>query len=118
MKKRLRLVAVVALLCGLASAGFGFWSYVRSRTLAAASRSLQETSLELEDRSDSVKGTPEEGRLVSEAQRYENEASDTLAGAKAHSQRAVIFGVASVVLILASIGMIVAHVRKKEGDGS
>jgi flagellar basal body-associated protein FliL len=116
MKKNLRVIAVVSLICGLASAGFGLWSYFNSRSQAALSSTLQDESFELEAKSDAVKGTPEEGRLVNEARRLEREASDTLASAKSSSQRAVIFGVASIVLILASIAIIVVHVRKGQID--
>lgn len=114
MKKGFRVIAVVSLLCGLASAAFGLWSYFHARSLATLSGTLQEESFELEEQSDAVKGTPEEGRLISEAQRLERNASDTLASAKSNSQRAVIFGVGSIILILASIATMLVHVRKKE----
>lgn len=118
MKNRLSFIAIVALLCGLASAGFGVWSYYRSSTQATLSRSLEETSFDLETQSDAVKGTPEEIRLVSEARKYSLNAGETLASAKSNSQRAVILGIASIVLIVISIGTIVAHLKQRELDRS
>jgi hypothetical protein len=116
MKKRLRLIAILSLLCGFAAAGFGAWSYFRARTQADLSKSLQEKSFELEDQSDTVKGTPEENRLVREAQQYDRSSSETLASAKGNSQRAVIFGIGSIVLILISVATMMAHLKSKERD--
>lgn len=116
MKKRLKVIAIISLLCGLAAAGFGAWSYYHSRTQAELSRSLQGKSFELEDQSDTVKGTPEENRLVSEAQKLASDASNTFASAKSNSQRAIIFGIGSIVLILISIATMMAHLKRKEAD--
>src|SRR5436309_15581103 len=103
MKKRLKLIAIVSLLCGLAAAGFAAWSYFHARTQDELWPSLQEKSFALERQSDTVKGTPEESRLVNEAKESARAASQTLASAKSNSQRAVIFGIGGIVLILVSI---------------
>jgi flagellar basal body-associated protein FliL len=116
MKKRLKVIAIVSLLCGFAAAGFGAWSYFHARTQAELSKSLQDKSFELEDQSDTVKGTPEENRLVREAQQYGRSSSETLASAKSNSQRAVIFGIGSIVLILISVAMMMAHLKSKESE--
>lgn len=116
MKKRLRVIAIISLLGGLAAAGFGAWSYFHSRTQSELSRSLQEKSFALEDQSDTVKGTPEENRLVTEAQKLASDASDTLRSAKSSSQRALIFGIGSIVLILTSVATMMAHLKMKEAD--
>ena len=116
MKKRLRVIAILSLLCGFAAAGFGAWSYFHARTQAELSKSLQEKSVELDNQSDFVKGTPEENRVVTEAQQYGRSASETLASAKSNSQRAVIFGIGSIVLILASIAAMMAHLKHKESE--
>jgi flagellar basal body-associated protein FliL len=116
MKKRLRVIAILSLLCGFAAAGFGAWSYFHARTQAELSKNLQEKSVELDRQSDFVKGTPEENRLATEAQQYGRSASEMLASAKGNSQRAVIFGVGSIVLILASVATMMAHLKNKESD--
>ena len=116
MKKRLRLIAILSLLCGFAAAGFGAWSYFHARTQEELSKSLQEKSVELDNQSDFVKGTPEENDLVREAQQYGRSSSETLAFAKSNSQRAVIFGIGSIVLILASVATMMAHLKNKESD--
>lgn len=116
MKRRLKLLAIVSLLCGLAAAGFGAWSYFHSRTQADLSRSLDAKSMDLAIQSDTVKGTPQERRLLAEAEKYARDADDALTSAKSNSQRAVIFGIGSIVLILASVAMMMAHLKKKETD--
>lgn len=116
MKKRFKLIAVLALLCGLASAGFAAWSYFHARTLEELWPGLQEKSVELEQQSDRVKGTPEESRLMSEAKNANRAASSTLASAKSNGQRAVIFGIGSMVLILVSIASMFAHVKSAQVD--
>src|SRR5947207_1953025 len=116
MKKRLRLIAIVSLLCGLAVAGFAAWSYFHAHTLEKDWPDLQKKSFELERQSDSVKGTPEERRLVSEARDANRAASETLASAKSNSQRAVIFGIGGIVLILISIASMIAHIKSTETD--
>ena len=116
MKKRLRFIAIVSLLCGLAAAGFAAWSYFHARTQDELWPSLQEKSVKLERQADMVKGTPEENRLVNEAREAERAASQILASAKSNSQRAVIFGIGSIVLILISIASMIAHVKNAETD--
>jgi flagellar basal body-associated protein FliL len=116
MKKRLRIIAILSLLCGFAAAGFGAWSYFHARTQAELSKSLQEKSVELDNQSDFAKGTPEESRLVTEAQQYGRSSSETLASAKSNSQRAVIFGIGSIVLILISVATMMAHLKNKERE--
>ncbi|MDT5061873.1 MAG: hypothetical protein QOH63_2332 [Acidobacteriota bacterium] len=115
MKKRLRAIAIVSLLCGLAAAGFGAWSYFHSRNQSELSRSLDSKSVELDYQSDAVKGTPEENRLVRESEEYRRAASESLASARSSSQRAIIFGIGSMVLILISVATMIAQ-QKKEMD--
>ena len=116
MKKRLKVIAIATLLCGLAAAGFAAWSYFHARTQDELWPSLQEKSVKLERQADMVKGAPEENRLVNEAREAERAASQTLASAKSNSQRAVIFGIGSIVLILISIASMIAHVKNAETD--
>ena len=116
MKNRLKLIALVSLICGLAAAGFGAWSYFHSRAQSELSRSLQNKSYESEYQSDTVKGTPEENKLIDEARKYAREAGETLDSAKSSSQRAVIFGIGSIVLILISVATMMAHLKRKETD--
>ena len=114
MKKRLKVIAIATLLCGLAAAGFAAWSYFHAHTQDELWPSLQEKSVKLERQADMVKGTPEENRLVNEAREAERAASQILASAKSNSQRAVIFGIGSIVLILISIASMIAHVKNAE----
>ena len=116
MKKRLKVIAIATLFCGLAVAGFAAWSYFHAHTQDELWPSLQEKSVKLERQADMVKGTPEENRLVNEAREAERAASQTLASAKSYSQRAVIFGIGSIVLILISIASMIAHVKNAETD--
>jgi hypothetical protein len=116
MKKKLRVIAILSLLCGFAAAGFGAWSYFHARTQEGLSRSLQERSVELDNQSDFVKGTPEEKSLVKESQEYGRSSTETLESAKGNSQRARIFGIGSIVLILISVATMMAHLKNKESD--
>jgi hypothetical protein len=116
MKRRLKVIAIISLFCGLAAAGFGAWSYYHARTQAELSRSLEQKSFEFEDQSDTVKGTPEEDRLVKESQKYEQAAGEALDSAKGSRQRAIISGIGSIVLILASIAAMMSHLRSREVD--
>lgn len=111
MRKRLKLVAILTLLCGLAAAAFAAWSYLHARDLEKEWPSLQEKSVELEQQSDRVKGTAEESRLMSAARDANRAASETLASAKNNGQRARIFGIGSLVLILISIACMFAYAR-------
>lgn len=116
MKKWLGVIAVVALLCGLSAGGLGLWLHYRARAQAVESRELQEKSFESEEKSDDFRGTPEEGKLLLESQRYEAAASAALDSAKRNSKLAVFSGVGSIILILASIAMIVVNVKRKEAE--
>jgi hypothetical protein len=116
MKQRLKVIAIATLLCGLAAAGFAAWSYFHARTQDELWPDSQKKSFELERQSDKVKGTPEENRLMNEAHASERAASETLASAKSNSQRAVIFGIGSILLILISIASMIAHIKSTEAD--
>jgi hypothetical protein len=115
MKNRLRAIAILTLLCGLAAAGFGAWSYFHSRAQDESWRKLEARYIELDDQADAVKGTPEEDRLLTESQKYKREAADALASAKSSSRRAMMLGIGSMVLILISVALIIAR-QKKEMD--
>jgi type II secretory pathway pseudopilin PulG len=116
MKRRLRVFAILSLLCGLAAGGLGGWIYYRVRTQAEAGVSLQRRALQLYDQSDTVKGTLEENRLIEEGQRYEQSGNDMLASAKSNRVWAMIFGVGSIVLLLTSVALIALHLKTKEAD--
>lgn len=116
MKGRLKLIAIVLLLCGLASAGFAVWSYFHARTLAGSWKDYQERSFDLELQSDRVKGTPDENRLMNEARNFQQTANQTLADAKSNGTRAVIFGIASLILVIASIAVIILHIKNTQTD--
>jgi hypothetical protein len=116
MKRRLGVVAIISLLCGIASGGLAVWSYMEARSQAALFPSLQRKSLELEEQSDTVKGTPEEERLIEESRRYDESAAATLASVRSHRRWAMIFGIGSIVLILLSVVTMMAHLKRKEVD--
>jgi hypothetical protein len=118
MKKGLRAVAIGALLCGLAAGVCGGLLYLRAREQADAGMSLRRQSLRLYDESDAVKGTPEEARLIEEGQRLEQSGDATLASAKASRLWALVSGVGSILLILASVATMASHLRRKESESS
>ncbi|HKC65429.1 MAG TPA: hypothetical protein VKB86_17440 [Pyrinomonadaceae bacterium] len=118
MKKRLGLIAILCLLCGFAVGGLGVWLYFHAQTDLDLSRSLQRQSVELEDQSDSVKGTPEESRLMGESQKYNAEARDALDTAKRERKFAVASGIGSLVLILLSVVIIVLNIKSKESESA
>jgi hypothetical protein len=118
MKKSLRIIAVILLLAGIASAGLAVWSYYRAREQYVTFRELQRKAVELEDRSDAVKGTPEEERLLNESQKYNQPAVEALASVESSRLWARIFVGGSIVLILASIAAMVLHLTKKEARSS
>lgn len=118
MKRNLRVLAIAALLCGLASTGFGLWTYYRARAQADAGMTLHQESLRLYDQSDTVKGTPEENKLIEEGRQLENSGNETLSYAKSNRLWAMTLSIGGMVLILASIAMMVAHVRAKAADSS
>lgn len=116
MKKRLGLIAILCLLCGFAAGGLGVWLYFHAQTALDLSRNLQRQSVELEDQSDAVKGTPEESRLMAESQKYDAGARDALDSAKRERKLAVASGIGSLALILLSVVMIILNVKSKEVD--
>jgi hypothetical protein len=119
MKRRLRALAIVSLLGGLAAGGVGGWMYYRALRQAEAGMNLQKKSLELYDQSDTFKGTPEEDRLTEEGRKYEQAGDATLASARSSRIWAMVSGIVSIALILASIAAIMAHLKRKEaGENS
>ncbi|MDQ3817853.1 MAG: hypothetical protein M3362_09195 [Acidobacteriota bacterium] len=116
MKRRFGLIAMLCLLCGFAAGGLGVWLYFHAQTQLDLSRGLQRQSVELEDQSDAVKGTPEESRLMAESQRYDAQARDALDSAKRERKFAVASGIGSVALILLSVVLILLNIRSKETD--
>jgi|ERR1044071_110535 hypothetical protein len=118
MKKRLREIAIVSLLCGLAAGACAGWLYSRARTQADAGMSLLKKSLGLYDQSDTVKGTPEENRLIEEGQKFEQEGNETLISARSRRQWALVSGIGSLVLFLISIAAIILHLKRKEINSS
>jgi hypothetical protein len=118
MKKRLKLIAIILLLCGLASLGFAAWSYFHARTLADSWQGYQDRAFDLEMQSDQVKGTPEETRLMNEAHKAQQTAKETLDSAKSNSTHAVIFGISSIIFVLAGIAVIIVHIKNTQAGQS
>jgi flagellar basal body-associated protein FliL len=118
MKSRLKALAIIFLLCGLATGGLGVWMYYSALRQAESGMSQQKRSLELYDQSDAVKDTPEENRLIEEGQRYEQSGNATLASARSSRLWALTSGIASIIFILASIATMMLHVKKKEADSA
>jgi hypothetical protein len=116
MKRGLRVLAIAALLGGLAAGGLGGWLYTRARSQADAGMSLQRESLRLYDQSDAVKGTPEENRLIEEGERLEQSGNMTLASARSSRLWALVSGITSIILILISIATMMMHLKRKEID--
>ena len=116
MRDKLRLLAVILFLCGLVAGGLAVWMYTRARAQADEGMGLQKKALQLYDRSDAFKGTPEEDKLVAEGQRNEQAGDAVLASARASRFWAMTSGIASIVLVLASIITILAHLKRKETD--
>jgi hypothetical protein len=116
MKKRLKALAIISLLCGLALGGFGAWMYTRALGQAESGMSLQKRSLELYDQSDAFKGTPEENRLIEEGQRFEQSGNETLRSARSSRLWALSSGISSIIFILASVATMMLHLRRKETD--
>ncbi len=114
MKKRLREIAIVSLLCGLVAGSVAVWMYYHARTQADLGMSILKKSLGLYDQSDAVKGTPEENRLIEEGQRYEQTGNEMLLLARSSQRWAMISGIGSIVLFLISIATIIAHLKRKE----
>ena len=118
MKRNLKALAIAALLCGLAASGLGLWMYYRARTQADAGMRLHQEALRLYDQSDTVKGTPEENRLIAEGQQLEQSGNETLSAARNTQLWAMISSIGGIALILASIAMVITHVKRKETDSS
>ncbi|HEX8845343.1 MAG TPA: hypothetical protein VF791_11900 [Pyrinomonadaceae bacterium] len=118
MKKRLGLVAVICLLCGLAAGGFAVWSYFQSRAAERLGPGLQNESLRLENQSDLVKGTPEQKILLEESARQQRAAEEALADAKRHSRLALFSGIGSIILLLAGIATIIIKLKNRDVDSS
>ena len=118
MKRNLRALAIAALLGGLAASILGVWIYYRARTEADDGMRLHQQALRLYDQSDTVKGTPEENRLIAEGQQLERSGNETLLAARSNRLWAMISSIGGITLILASIAMVIAHVRTKEADSS
>ena len=118
MKRNLRALAIAALLCGLAANGFGVWMYYRARAQADAGMKLHQEALRLYDQSDTVKGTPEENRLIEEGQQLEQSGNAALSSAKSNRLWAMISTIGGIAFILASIATVMAHLKRKEADSS
>ena len=118
MKKRLREIAIASLLGGLAAGGCAGWMYYRARAQADTGMNLLRQSLRIYDQSDAVKGTPEENRLIEEGRQLEQSGNETLSHAKSNRLWAMISSIGGMVLILASIAMMIAHVKTKAADSS
>ncbi|MBA2734081.1 MAG: hypothetical protein H0U54_14535 [Acidobacteria bacterium] len=114
MKKRLREIAILSLLCGLAAGGVAVWMYYHARTQADLGMSILKKSLGLYDQSDAVKGAPEENRLIEEGQRHEQTGNEMLLSARSSQRWAMISGIGSIVLFIISIATIIAHLKRKE----
>jgi hypothetical protein len=96
--------------------GLGAWMYYRALRQADVGMSEQKRALELYDRSDTVKGTPEENRLIAEAQRSEQSGDETLTSARSSRLWALTSGIASILFILASIATMILYLKRKEAD--
>ena len=118
MRKRLKALAIISLLCGLALGGAGAWKYYRALGQAENGMRLQKKSLELYDQSDAFKGTPEENRLIEEGQRFEQSGNETLASARSSRLWGLLSGIASIIFILASVTAMMLHLKRKEADSS
>jgi hypothetical protein len=114
MKNGLRVLAVVLFLGGLAAGGAAIRLYTRSLTRADEGMSLKREALRLYDQSDAYKGTPEEDRLVEQAQRTDQSGDATLAEARTSRRWAMTYGVSSILLVLAAIAAILIHLKRKE----
>src|SRR5205085_9451712 len=116
MKKRLGLLAILCLLLGFAAGGFALWSYQNSQRMFGEIHDLQQKSVELEDQSDRVKGTPEESRLMAESRDYDMQAGTALSTAQLNRKLAIISGGGGLLLIIFSVVLIFLNIRSKEAD--
>jgi len=118
MNKRLGLLAILCLLLGFAAGGVGVYLYYNSQSLFGTIHDLQQKSVELEDQSDRVKGTPEESRLMDESREYEMNANIVLSAARLRRKLAIASGIGSLLLIILSVVLIFLNVRKRETDAA
>lgn len=116
MKKRLRILAAILFLCGLAAGSAAVWLYTRARAQAAEGMSLKNQALRLHDQSDAFKGTPEEDKLIQEGLRLDQTGDATIAEAQSRRLWAMTYGITSIVLILAAIAALITHLKQKEAD--
>lgn len=116
MKNRLQLLGVILFLCGLVAGGLAVRLYTRARAQADDGMGLHRRALQLYDQSDAFKGTPEEDRLITQAQRNEQAGDAILASARASRFWAMTSGVSSIVLVLAAISAILAYLKRKDRD--
>jgi hypothetical protein len=111
-------MAVAGLLCGLAAGGFGAWLYLRARTQADAGMSLKRRALQLHDQSDAVAGTPEENRLIEEGELMDQSGDRMLGSARSSRLWALVSGILSILLILASVAAMMLHLKRKEAGST
>lgn len=114
MKNGLRVLAIILFLCGLVAGGLALWLYTRARERGDEGMSLKRQALRLYDQSDAYKGTPEEDRLVGEAQRVEQAGDAIIASAQSNRLWAMTSGIASIPLVLAAIAALITHLKRKE----
>jgi type II secretory pathway pseudopilin PulG len=116
MKKRLREIAIVSLLLGIAAGSLAGWMYYRARAQADAGMNLLRQSLRIYDQSDAVKGTPEENKLIEEGQKFEQAGNETISAARIRRQWALASGSTSLLFFLISVATIITHLKRKEID--
>jgi hypothetical protein len=116
MKNWLGVLAIILFLCGLVAGGLALWLYTRARARGDEGMSLKREALRLYDQSDAFKGTPEEDRLVAEGQRLDQAGDVTIAEARSNRLWAMTNGIASILLVLASIAAVMMHLKRKEAD--
>jgi hypothetical protein len=114
MKNWLGILAIILFLCGLAAGGLALWLYTRARARGDEGMGLKRQALRLYDQSDAYKGTPEEDRLVAEAQRVDQTGDAIIASARSNRLWAMTSGIASILLVLASIAAILMHLKRRE----
>ena len=118
MNKRLGLLAILCLLLGFAAGGFAVSLYQNSQRMFGEIHDLQQKSVELEDQSDRVKGTPEESRLMAESRDYDMQAGTALSTAQLNRKLAIISGGGGLLLIILSVVLIFLNIRSKEADSA
>lgn len=116
MKKRLGVLAILCLLLGLAGGGLAVWLYFHAQTQFELSHTFDQKSFKLSEESDTVKGTPEETRLMNESQENYQEAARLLDSAKRSRNFSIISGLGGLALILLSVVLIFLNVRRKDAE--